>query len=222
MYADTGEMQKYISDLEMQVAYLEQHAASVVKLCEELSLEKQILEIRKKESDYHAQHDTLTGLLNRATMDSMLEALFREKDCDRRTALICFADLDNFKEINDEYGHAVGDDALVQFSRILRETFNSGEIIGRIGGDEFVIVKPWSRTPSTLSVLNIEKNLKSGLKSLNDSNDYGKNLGASIGIISCARNDICVKKILQAADALMYQAKNTRSATSLKLAFSEM
>ena len=86
-------------------------------------------------ANYLASHDGLTGVLNRATLLGLLEASMQ-------TASGCVAllDLDDFKQVNDRYGHLVGDQVLERFAREARRCLRDGDLFGRYGGEEFVVV----------------------------------------------------------------------------------
>ena len=83
--------------------------------------------------NYEASHDKLTGLYNRAGYDVL------SRSVDLGTTAVLMIDVDKFKDINDQYGHDVGDKILQKFARVLRKTFRSEDYICRIGGDEFVV-----------------------------------------------------------------------------------
>jgi diguanylate cyclase (GGDEF)-like protein/PAS domain S-box-containing protein len=84
-----------------------------------------------------ADHDALTGLRNRASVEERLEqALIEHRD----EVVVVFVDLDGFKEVNDTYGHAVGDRMLVEVAKRLRDSVRPDDVVGRFGGDEFVLV----------------------------------------------------------------------------------
>lgn len=85
---------------------------------------------------YEAEHDALTGVLNRGGFDQILNSKIKEK---RDFALILI-DIDEFKDVNDNYGHAVGDIVLKKISKMLGEQFRSLDYICRIGGDEFAVI----------------------------------------------------------------------------------
>jgi diguanylate cyclase (GGDEF)-like protein/PAS domain S-box-containing protein len=87
-----------------------------------------------------ADHDLLTGVANRRQLERrMAEVLAREPRRGERIAVL-YCDLDHFKEVNDAYGHAVGDDVLAAVAESLRAAVREGDIVSRLGGDEFVIV----------------------------------------------------------------------------------
>lgn len=83
--------------------------------------------------------DELTGLANRRAIFDRLERLFKSTRDESRYILLVFADLDGFKDINDVYGHDAGDEFLCAIARRLQEHIRNGELLGRMGGDEFVV-----------------------------------------------------------------------------------
>lgn len=91
---------------------------------------------------HEATHDPLTGLLNRR---AILEALSRELSRERRHQYglaVGICDIDHFKRVNDTYGHAVGDEVLCRFTRILESNLRPYDFLGRFGGEEFVLITP--------------------------------------------------------------------------------
>ena len=99
------------------------------------------------ETQLQAATDGLTGLLNRRSFEQKVAALLERGG----PLSLAMADLDHFKALNDTYGHATGDRALVLFAEILRSSFRSQDVIGRHGGEEFVIALP------TCTALNAQK-----------------------------------------------------------------
>jgi diguanylate cyclase (GGDEF)-like protein len=85
-----------------------------------------------------AQKDELTGLYNRRGFITNAERELEEPSNQGKVAIICYADMDNLKMINDKYGHDDGDFALKTIAHVLQESFRDMDIIGRIGGDEFI------------------------------------------------------------------------------------
>ncbi|MGB9720059.1 MAG: sensor domain-containing diguanylate cyclase [bacterium] len=84
--------------------------------------------------------DELTGLYNRRGFLTLTEHQMKIADRTKKPMFLLFVDMDNLKDINDEYGHPMGDQALIQTTRILKKTFRGSDIIARIGGDEFVVL----------------------------------------------------------------------------------
>ena len=93
---------------------------------------------RNKELLKYAQTDALTGLYNKETTEQLTDELLSEDENKYHAFLIL--DVDCFKQINDIYGHAVGDIVLQKFGKLLKGTFREGDILGRIGGDEFGVI----------------------------------------------------------------------------------
>jgi diguanylate cyclase (GGDEF)-like protein len=91
---------------------------------------------RQDHLEHIASHDALTGLINRTEMMSLLKDTFLT----REPIAVLFVDLDNFKEINDCYGHDIGDKTLQQISQRMRAVFRKNDQVGRFGGDEFLVI----------------------------------------------------------------------------------
>jgi diguanylate cyclase len=99
------------------------------------------------------RHDPLTGTLNRKGLD---EAMVREiTRARRRGAALCLAllDIDNFKNLNDTYGHKAGDEALVHLAAVVRESVRPHDSVGRYGGEEFILILPDTETEGAVAVL---------------------------------------------------------------------
>ena len=121
--------------LELSVADLPEPHSLVVTLRDitaRKSAEEQIL--------YHATHDVLTGLPNRALFDDRLVTALRQSARHQDMIAVLFLDLDRFKIINDTLGHTIGDTLLVALSRRLRETVRADDTVARMGGDEFIFI----------------------------------------------------------------------------------
>lgn len=98
------------------------------------------IERSRRELELHSNLDTLTGLLNRRALQDIAKNMFQRIQRNQQRFVMLFADLDKFKAVNDEYGHAAGDLVLKQFADIMREAIRTTDIAARFGGDEFVLL----------------------------------------------------------------------------------
>ena len=109
-----------------------------------------------------AQHDALTGLPNRALFsDRLSRELARAQRHDGRFAM-AFLDLDNFKPINDNFGHAIGDQVLQQVAMRLQSCIRAEDTVGRIGGDEFVMLLSGLGTSD--AILNLAETVRASVR----------------------------------------------------------
>ena len=148
-----------------------------------------------------ANHDPLTGLANR-------HALIRQFAELKEHGPLCvaFIDLDDFKTVNDTFGHRSGDELLIQLSQRLRECSPNGALVGRLGGDEFVLLLPFPL--SSLLVNSTAHNcLRAALTPFELDNGQAQ-VGASIGIDEVRAEDDFVNA-LRRADRSMYPIKHT-------------
>ncbi|MEX2626247.1 MAG: sensor domain-containing diguanylate cyclase [Ilumatobacteraceae bacterium] len=159
--------------------------------------------------DLLATHDELTGLLNRR---AALEAVDRDLHRARRdgTAVgVLFIDLDGLKTINDEYGHAAGDDALRQCAAALRDGARSADVPARLGGDEFVIsaiVDRGDRDSLTALAERVRERVSSQVIAVGD---QWVPLRCSVGVALCDDASTDAGGLIGAADTALYQAKTT-------------
>lgn len=147
-----------------------------------------------------AQKDMLTNTYNKAG-----EQIIRERIADKRSGIFLMMDLDNFKEINDTYGHAAGDALLEKVGGILHSVFRTEDVIVRIGGDEFVIFISGS-SGSRLAEKKAGQIIE-GLKAIRLDKIQGVEVSASIGAALCPKHGTDFEDLYRAADEAMYQVK---------------
>ena len=152
-----------------------------------------------------ATRDPLTGLYNRQFLFDYLEKAIEKAIRNNSKASLIFIDLDNFKCINDSFGHDIGDKILVNFANLLRKHFRKYDIIARLGGDEFIIFTETSDL-NTISarLLKLKKDI--------ETEPYSKkcNLSLSYGITLIPDEAKNIKEIIELADQRMYKQKHRK------------
>jgi diguanylate cyclase (GGDEF)-like protein/PAS domain S-box-containing protein len=162
--------------------------------------------------EHRAQHDSLTGLPNRVSLlDRIDEALARSRISGHPVAVL-FVDLDRFKMINDSLGHAVGDQLLEQVSARFRAALRPTDVVGRFGGDEFVVV--CDDVADERVALAVADRLRGALVTPFVVDGRQHVLTASIGIAQTTDPDIAADALIRDADVAMYQAKSRGRDTS--------
>ncbi len=167
---------------------------------EEKNKETELIKVNEK-----SKYDFLTGLYNRETFEKEFED-FRNKDFDsNKVSAIFILDLDNFKKINDTFGHGTGDIVLKETSVILKNNLRSFDIIGRLGGDEFIILI--KNLNSLEEIYKIAKRLNNNLIKTYIQNNQSINTSVSIGIAEIEKGKT-LKEICEKADKALYKVKN--------------
>jgi len=152
--------------------------------------------------------DALTGLYNRRGY-SVLSQHYLDLARRRSKKLsVIFADLDGLKQINDQWGHLGGDQALIRTAEVLRNTFRKSDIIARIGGDEFAIATMENGHDSVASqIARLRRNLKHHALQ----NKYDNPLSMSVGVaVSTSRRTTSIEELTSQADAVMYAEKRAK------------
>ena len=166
----------------------------------------------QREAEHKAQHDILTGLANRAKLIEETENAFaRGRHTDLQHAFM-FLDIDNFKHVNDFYGHNIGDALLVEIASRLSASIRKGDIVSRLGGDEFAIVilnldtsEQVSVKKATLFAEKIQQIMAEPI--IIDSQSF--DITFSIGIKLFPDHEKNAQDVMTHADIAMYQAKKS-------------
>ena len=158
-----------------------------------------------REMSYRASHDQLTGLINRSEFERQLHAVSENARKGGAEAALLFIDLDRFKIINDSCGHAVGDEMLVQVSKLMSGAIRSSDYVARLGGDEFAAIIENCSAEAAQVIAQKICDLVSDFRLLHDGKQYS--IGASIGLVRIEENSPSMAAVLQAADAACYAAK---------------
>ncbi len=154
--------------------------------------------------NYRAMYDALTKLYNRQfIIDYLDREIEKGKRGIKNNICLVYIDLDNFKEVNDKYGHTVGDEVLQNVADLFVKHFRKSDLIGRIGGDEFLIIV------NSCDLYSIENKLNS-LREIFEEKFKKYNLSFSYGIVRIPLETEDLKEALQLADTKMYKSKMRR------------
>jgi diguanylate cyclase (GGDEF)-like protein len=168
----------------------------------ELQRTLRLLEEAQAQLAVQASQDALTGLANRRSLDTHLE--FRAR---RDTPFtVIYIDLNDFKKINDTYGHQAGDDLLKQVGGRLRLVFRSTDFVGRWGGDEFVALVDASLADAEAQVSRITEAFSQDFVIVSREKEERVRVGAAVGVATWRPGET-VTEVVQRADAEMYQQK---------------
>ena len=156
--------------------------------------------------------DELTGLYNRRGFLSYAHHLLALSNRTQRGLMLIYADMDNLKQINDDFGHQSGDKAIICVTKVLQETFRRSDVIGRVGGDEFAILALEAKAES-LDML--RKRLKENLEVAACNSGSRCKLTLSLGIIYYnPEKPQTIEELLKRADTLMYEEKGYKGDVS--------
>lgn len=181
----TAELEQTLSSLQLEIAKGKE-------------LEQQLKEL--------AFHDGLTKLYNRQYFVDQMEMLASKSKREPVEAIVAFLDLDGFKPLNDNFGHAYGDHVLKVIAKRLQDCFRRHDIVARFGGDEFVVL-----IGNPISTANLENLLNRVVATISQAIEFQEQsvrVGVSIGIARHLGETFDIDNLLERADFALYQAKN--------------
>lgn len=158
------------------------------------------LSILNKKLEKASQTDKLTSIYNRAKLDMLLDMEFKNKKRYKKPLSLILADIDYFKKINDTYGHLIGDKILIEFSQILQKNIRETDFLGRWGGEEFLIIIPFSNEEEAMIQAEHLRN-----KIQNHLFTHNIKITASFGVYEV--KNIPINKALSNVDKALYSAK---------------
>lgn len=194
----------YLAQKERDEAY-----QAMRKMQAQLQIMNTQLEKNNRELQRLSSMDGLTGLANRRQFDETLDTEWLRAMRTETALSLLFADIDFFKRYNDSYGHQAGDEALKQVARILRQTVHRpADLVGRYGGEEFVMVLPETTTEGALTVA---ENILAAVRQVgitHEQSDAAAFLTLSIGIATMKpKEGEQPEALVSAADRALYRAK---------------
>jgi len=170
-----------------------------LRLLQAISSERQA----RQDASYQASHDPLTHLPNRTlVLDQLARRLASAGNGEGVTAVL-FIDIDRFKWVNDAHGHAAGDELLVHVSRTLQESVGQDDLVGRLSGDEFIVI---TRAASVNALASLARRIIEAIRQPIQVGGSELSHTASVGI-SFAEPDDTPSSLIENADIAMYQAK---------------
>jgi|GEM_PF-1522825 len=201
------ELQKHKDQLEIKVhERTHELEMTLINLQTEIEKSKEL----EQQLTFLAFHDNLTQLYNRKYFIDQMELVASKSNREQVEVIVAFLDLDGFKTINDNHGHACGDHVLKITSQRLQDCFRRHDIVARYGGDEFVVLinNVISGDDLTLMLNRIINLLSSEIVYQHDNTSVNVNVGVSIGITQCKQKNINASELLEQADTALYQAKS--------------
>lgn len=155
---------------------------------------------------YHANHDALTGLVNRRQFEVKVDHALQSAKTDRKAHAMCFMDLDNFKIVNDTCGHEAGDELLRQLAQLFDSLVRKSDVLARLGGDEFGVFLYKCSVAEALKLANQIRAEVENFQFLWRENRF--TVGVSVGLVVVDDRWESLKSLFSAADSACYIAKN--------------
>ncbi len=192
IFSKSGE-EKYLKIISSVVNYMGREVSlmTVIDISHEKRTEKKLKDL--------SERDQLTGLYNRRYLDMKLNELVEIARNEGRKFSIILFDIDNFKKINDTYGHQVGDEVLIKISEAVKETLRETDIFGRWGGEEFLVILPDTEEPCAVA---------ERIRKIVESLKFTSNLKVSVSLgATVYREKDTPESIINRADEALYTAK---------------
>ena len=163
--------------------------------------------IHSMSAEAEANIDPLTLLFNRRAMEVILTNQYTLAKITGNDFVVALVDIDDFKKINDTYGHLVGDCVLREVAKRMREVLRKSDFVFRYGGEEFLILLPYTSKKAVVKVL--EKVRQSVIKEPIRCRGFTLNVSISIGAASLNENPEYLERVIELADKRLYKAKKT-------------
>ncbi|MHB8533135.1 MAG: sensor domain-containing diguanylate cyclase [Solirubrobacteraceae bacterium] len=158
----------------------------------------------RRDLERQASTDPLTGAHNRSATITALQTELQK----REAVGVAYIDLDRFKQVNDRFGHATGDEVLLEATRRLRRAMREHDVLGRLGGDEFLVILP--RVGTRDAAMAAARRIAQGLCGTYQLDAGGIELSASVGVAFSEDAGLPAERLIERADHAMYDSKRER------------
>jgi diguanylate cyclase (GGDEF)-like protein len=159
----------------------------------------------KEQAEALARVDGLTGLINRRAFFSDGEQLLQQAKRYNHPLSLIMLDVDDFKKVNDTFGHAAGDDVLVSLANIIKNHVRGVDVVGRLGGEEFAIILPETILSDAVE---LAERLRIGIEKTSVSSGKSDvSITSSFGLSALAQDKMSLEELIKKADEYLYQAK---------------
>ena len=192
----------YLENTDNRHAFTQQHLQSL-----QLLTSQAVISLENAYLYYQATHDPLTGLANRSLLHQMFEYYASYMLREHKKIAILFLDLDNFKAINDMFGHEIGDKVLIYLAEQLKQCLRDSDMATRLGGDEFIILL--SGITDTKEVMRVAERIYQKIAGAITVADHEMTVSCSMGISLFPIDGLDIQTLLKHADTALYRAKET-------------
>ncbi|WAA12742.1 GGDEF domain-containing protein [Fervidibacillus halotolerans] len=187
---------------------LDQTARQLEEKNEELKKTVKKLESLNRLREMEAKTDYLTGTYNRRFMEQLMHAFIKDANCHAIPFSVLLIDVDRFKSVNDQFGHDFGDKILFEIASLLQQTVRKSDVVGRLGGEEFIILLPSTEMNAALKIAERTRQLIE--QSIFQFGEIQIKITISIGVTSWKMGD-SFDKLYKRVDEALYEAKNIRN-----------
>lgn len=199
-----GRIVKY--SIEVDITEQKEIQSSMIQTHTKLAMQSKKLKEANEKLEFLATKDFLTKINNRGNFFTLASAIWTSKPEEEKKLFVAMLDIDKFKNINDTYGHSLGDEALVNFTKTVSDMLDSNDIFGRLGGEEFAVLMTSKDEESVLQKL---EKVRGSVENISLShNEQEVKFTVSIGLAK-KEKDEALDACLERADRQLYDAKTS-------------
>ena len=188
------------------VTEVETHRAEIQRKLVRLRFSRDEVQSQNRELQVLATQDPLTECLNRRSFFQNFQILWQHSVVSGTELSCLMIDVDHFKQVNDGYGHPVGDEVLKEISRVLRQHFVAPALVSRYGGEEFCVVVPQTSIEQTTAMA---EQVRHQIEAIRVTSEPNLRLSASFGVSSVTQGIERMEDLVRQADECLYHAKTT-------------